>query len=84
MDLMKKMLTQEIGAVECRQDVNDAYNQRIDEAHAKMVWTHPGVETYYRNQRGRVVVNSPFKNTTFFEMTRAADLGDFILEPRHS
>jgi 4-hydroxyacetophenone monooxygenase len=83
MDLMKKMLTQEIGAVECRQDVNDAYNQRIDEAHAKMVWTHPGVETYYRNQRGRVVVNSPFKNTTFFEMTRAADLGDFILEPRH-
>jgi 4-hydroxyacetophenone monooxygenase len=49
-----------------------------------MVWTHPGVETYYRNQRGRVVVNSPFKNTTFFEMTRAADLGDFILEPRHS
>jgi 4-hydroxyacetophenone monooxygenase len=82
MDVLGKMLKQGIGAVECRQEVHDAYNQRVDQLHAKMVWTHPGVETYYRNQRGRVVVNSPFKNVAFYEMTRAAKLDDFILEPR--
>jgi hypothetical protein len=27
-------------------------------------WTHPGMETYYRNARGRVVVNSPYCNAT--------------------
>ena len=84
MDLLRQMLNRGIGAVECRQDVHDEYNQRIDEAHKNMVWTHPGLETYYRNERGRVVVNSPYRNATFYDMTRAADLGDFIVEPRHS
>jgi 4-hydroxyacetophenone monooxygenase len=82
MDVLKKMVTQGLGAVECRQDVHDAYNERIDQAHENMVWTHPGMETYYRNARGRVVVNSPYRNATFYEMTRAANLGDFIVEPR--
>ena len=84
MDLLKQMLNQGIGAVECRQDVHDEYNQRIDQAHTNMVWTHPGLETYYRNERGRVVVNSPYRNATFYDMTQAADLGDFVIEPRHA
>jgi 4-hydroxyacetophenone monooxygenase len=84
MDLLKQMLHQGIGAVECRQDVHDAYNERVDKAHANMVWTHPGMETYYRNARGRVVVNGPYRNATFYDMTRTADLDDFIVEPRQS
>lgn len=82
MDVLKKMLTQGLGAVECRQDVHDIYNERIDQAHANMVWTHPGMETYYRNDRGRIVVNSPYRNATFYEMTREANIADFIVEPR--
>ncbi len=84
MDLLRQMLKQGLGAVECRQDVHDAYNEGVDAAHANMVWTHPGMETYYRNARGRVVVNGPYRNATFYEMTRVADLDDFIVEPRHS
>ena len=84
MDMLKKMLSQGLGAVECRQDVHDAYNERLDQAHEKMVWTHPGMETYYRNTRGRVVVNSPYLNTTYFDMTREADLADFVVEPRQT
>lgn len=82
MDVMKKMLTQNLGAVECRQDVHDAYIEGVDKAHANMVWTHPGMETYYRNERGRIVVNSPYRNTTFYEMTREANITDFKVEPR--
>src|SRR5712691_2003960 len=78
MDVLKKMLTQGLGAVECRQDVHDEYNERIDQAHENMVWTHPGMETYYRNTRGRVVVNSPHRNDTFYEMTRTAKLEEFV------
>ena len=84
MDMLKKMLAQGLGAVECRQDVHDAYNERVDQAHEKMVWTHPGMETYYRNTRGRVVVNSPYLNTTYFDMSREVNLDDFVLEPRQS
>jgi 4-hydroxyacetophenone monooxygenase len=84
MDVLKKMLTQNLGAVECRQDVHDAYNDQVDQLHANMVWTHPGMETYYRNARGRIVVNSPYRNTVYYEMTREANLDDFVVEPRQA
>ena len=47
------------GAVEVRREVYDDYNRRVDAAHERMVWTHPAMETYYRNSRGRVVVTTP-------------------------
>jgi len=37
--------------------------------------------TYYRNERGRIVINSPYRNVDFYEMTRAADLSEYITEP---
>jgi 4-hydroxyacetophenone monooxygenase len=46
-----------------------------------MVWTHPGMSTYYRNSRGRVVVNTPFRIVDFWHMTRTADLDDYVVEP---
>ncbi len=84
MDVMKQMLTTDLGAVAIREDVHDAYNEAVDRAHADMVWTHPGMETYYRNSRGRIVVNSPYRNATFFEMSRAADLAEFEVEARRT
>src|SRR5262249_4924351 len=82
MDVLRKMAQNRAGAVECRQDVHDVYNDDVDRRHTNMVWTHPGMETYYRNRRGRVVVNSPHLNATYFALTRTARLDDFVLEPR--
>ncbi|MEN3279364.1 MAG: 4-hydroxyacetophenone monooxygenase [Solirubrobacteraceae bacterium] len=81
MDLLAQMLRGGIGAVECRPEVYEDYNRRVDEAHERMVWTHPGMATYYRNSRGRVVVNTPWRVVDFWRMTRAADLGDYLVEP---
>ena len=80
MDLLRQMADKEIAVVECRRDVHDSYNERVDRAHENMVWTHTGMQTYYRNSRGRVVVNFPFRNVDFFDMTRRAALTDFITE----
>jgi len=77
MDVLRRMAAQGLGSVECRREVFEDYNRRVDAAHVNMVWTHPGMTTYYRNQRGRIVVNSPFRNVDFFEMTREAKLEDF-------
>jgi 4-hydroxyacetophenone monooxygenase len=82
MDLIAKMAHENLAEVDCRQDVHDAYNERVDALHENMVWTHPGMETYYRNEHGRVVVNSPFRNAQLFEMTREANLAEFETEPR--
>jgi len=82
MDLMAKMNDQGIGAVAVRKDVHDAYNAKVEAAHEDMVWTHPGMKTYYRNRLGRVTVNFPFRNVDLFGMTREADLDAFETEPR--
>lgn len=82
MDLVRQMTDAGIGTAEIRPEVHDEYNRRVDEAHESMVWTHPGMSTYYRNERGRIVVNSPYRNVDFFEMTRHADLDEYTTEPR--
>ena len=81
MDVIQKRLDQNLGAVEIRQDVHDRYNEDVDQAHTQMVWTHPGMESYYRNERGRIVVNSPWRNVDFYAMTREADLSEYLTEP---
>jgi 4-hydroxyacetophenone monooxygenase len=83
MSLLGQMAEQKLGTVEVRQDVYDSYNAKVDAEHAAMVWTHPGMQTYYRNSRGRVVVNSPFRVVDFWTMTSSADLADYITDPDH-
>jgi 4-hydroxyacetophenone monooxygenase len=80
-DLLRTMAERHIGAVECREDVCAEYNRRVDEAHERMIWTHRGMDTWYRNAKGRVVTNSPWRVVDFWRMTRSADLADFVVEP---
>jgi 4-hydroxyacetophenone monooxygenase len=69
-------------AAEVRADVHDAYNERIDRAHEAMVWTHQGMDTYYRNSKGRVVVNNPFRIIDVWRNTEAANADDFVFTTR--
>ncbi|HEV8628059.1 MAG TPA: NAD(P)/FAD-dependent oxidoreductase [Acidimicrobiia bacterium] len=81
MQLLRRMVAGGLGSIEVKPSVHEAYNERVDAAHEAMVWTHPGMDTYYRNSRGRVVVNTPFRIVDFWHMTRAADLEEFVTEP---
>ncbi|MDQ0823773.1 4-hydroxyacetophenone monooxygenase [Arthrobacter sp. V1I7] len=80
MDLLKQMFANGYVSVECRQDVHDKYNEQVDAAHNAMVWTHPGMDVYYRNSRGRVVVNNPFKVVDFWHRLRHADVAEYNIE----
>ncbi|RRQ29267.1 NAD(P)/FAD-dependent oxidoreductase [Rhodococcus sp. Eu-32] len=80
-DLLTTMADNGIGAVECRPDVEENYVRRHDEAHARMIWTHEGMNNWYRNDAGRVVSTLPWRIVDYWEMTRHADLDDFVVEP---
>src|SRR3546814_16705627 len=58
-DLLVRATEAGVGSLECRQDVHDEFNRQVDEQHGRMVWSHPGMETYYRNPAGRGVTNWP-------------------------
>jgi 4-hydroxyacetophenone monooxygenase len=79
-DLLKRMVRDGLGAIESRTDVHDRWVEEIDAAHSRMVWSHPGMSTYYRNSRGRVVSNSPYRVVDYWAMTHDADLADFVVE----
>ena len=65
-------------SMECRQEVHDAYNERVDRAHDGMVWSHRGMGNWYRNSRGRVFANSPWRLVDYWRMTAEPDPADFI------
>jgi 4-hydroxyacetophenone monooxygenase len=79
MQLIARMIEHDLAAVECRQEAFDAYNAALDEALDRTVWTHTGTTTYYRNKRGRIVANSPWRYLDYWKLTRTPDLGDFEL-----
>lgn len=79
MSLLHKMLSSNIASVDVRREVYDAYAAEVDRKHENMIWTHPGMSTYYRNSQGRVVVCNPFKIIEFWEMTESANLEDYLI-----
>ena len=80
-DVITKMIRGGLRSVECRTEVHDRWVEEVDVAHSKMVWSHPGMTTYYRNKRGRVVNNSPYRVVDYWLMTHDSDFADFITEP---
>ncbi|MFI1465568.1 flavin-containing monooxygenase [Nocardia carnea] len=69
-------------AVEVRQDAHDAYNRELDEALARTVWDFGGTTTYYRNGRGRIVTNSPWRYVDYWKRVHTPLLEDFEITRR--
>jgi 4-hydroxyacetophenone monooxygenase len=82
MTALAQMFARNLATLEVRTDIHEEYNARIDEAHKRMVWTHKGMDTYYRNAQGRVVVNNPFRMQEFWQLTDTADLNEFVTTQR--
>ena len=77
MDCLRRLLESGQRSMECRQEVHDAYNRRIDAGNARAAWGSPQVRSWYRNTRGRVTQNWPFSVLEFWQQTRAADRADY-------
>jgi 4-hydroxyacetophenone monooxygenase len=81
MALLTQARCHDVARLEVRQSVFDEYNATIEGMHANMVWTHPGVATYYRNSKGRVVAATPYRVVDLWHQSRNANLGDFMSSP---
>jgi 4-hydroxyacetophenone monooxygenase len=55
---------------------------KVDAEHEQMIWSHPGMSTYYRNKAGRVFSVIPFRLVDYWGMTRKPDLADYKVVPR--
>ncbi|UCE86864.1 MAG: FAD-dependent oxidoreductase [Deltaproteobacteria bacterium] len=77
---IKALLETGHDAIECRQEVHDAYDERLRRELERHVWSHPSIQSsWYKNRAGRVTVLSPWRLVDYWRWTRQPDLEDFHL-----
>ncbi len=68
------MIEHGLAAIDVRHDVHDQYVREVDTEHEQMIWTLPGMTTYYRNKQGRVFSAMPWRFVDYWAMTHDSDL----------
>ncbi|WP_025900094.1 flavin-containing monooxygenase [Sneathiella glossodoripedis] len=71
--MMEKGLTE----IEVKQEAHDHYNEKVDQEHEQMVWTHSGVTNWYQNSSGRIVSVSPWRLVDYWRMTKTVQCDDY-------
>jgi 4-hydroxyacetophenone monooxygenase len=66
-------------SMDCRKDVHDAYNIRIDNGNRAMAWGVSKVSSWYKSASGRVAQNWPFSLLEYWQQTRTPDPDDYVL-----
>ncbi|WP_315830790.1 flavin-containing monooxygenase [Bradyrhizobium prioriisuperbiae] len=72
-----EMMERGISAIDVRPEVHDQYIETVDREHEQLIWTHPGMTTYYRNRQGRVFSAMPWRFVDYWAMTHDPDLSQY-------
>ncbi|EON31315.1 MULTISPECIES: flavin-containing monooxygenase [Gordonia] len=76
--LLSAMVDEGLETVEVRPEAFDAYNRELDDALEDTVWHFGGTTTYYRNARGRIVTNSPWRYVDYWRRVHEPDLSEYV------
>ena len=76
---LREMIETGHSTFEVRAGVHDKYNRILDETCRTMVWSHPGVTSWYKNKHNQVTVTSPWTLLDYWKMTRT-----FVPEEYHA
>ena len=77
---LRELIESGARTIECRQDVHDRYNEKVDNLHENMVWTHRGANNWYRNARGRVFAVSPWRLVQYWALTSRFERQDYVFD----
>lgn len=82
MQALSTLTSTEHSTIEVRRDVFDSYNAELDEALAHSIWSHQGMTTYYRNEKGRIVVTGPWTYLDWWHRMHELDPEEFVVTHR--
>lgn len=77
MGCLRLLFERDAAALDVRQEVHDEFNVRVDEANRQSVWGVATVNSWYRNEKGRVSQNWPFTLLNYWAATLAPNPDDF-------
>jgi 4-hydroxyacetophenone monooxygenase len=81
MQALRELLETRNAALEVRQEPYLAYQDKVDSAVSGMVWSHPGVTSWYKNKAGRVTMTSPWRLVDYRNLTATFDPADYTFKP---
>ncbi|GAA4491671.1 NAD(P)/FAD-dependent oxidoreductase [Rhodococcus olei] len=84
MQAIGHLIANDLESTEVREEVFREYNEDLDEALSRSIWSHQGMTTYYRNDAGRIVISSPWKYIDYWQRTLEFDRSDYVDEPRRA
>jgi 4-hydroxyacetophenone monooxygenase len=64
--------------LEVRTEVHDEYMASIDDAHQQLIWTHPGMNNWYRNPDGIITALLPWRLADYWALTHNPDWSHFV------
>jgi 4-hydroxyacetophenone monooxygenase len=79
MGCLRALLENGLRTLDCRQEVHDAYRDRLEQRLSELVWSHPGMDSWYKNSRGLVTATSPWRLVDYWRWTREPELADYQL-----
>ncbi len=80
---LELLLHERADALDVRRDVHDEFNERVDAENRAMAWGWSDVNSWYKNEHGRVAQNWPFTLLEYWQRTLRPDPADYEpLRPR--
>jgi 4-hydroxyacetophenone monooxygenase len=75
---LRELIETGAGALEVKSEPFWDYQEKVDAAHREMVWSHPGVTSWYKNGAGRVHAASPWRLVDYRNMTAVFDPSEYV------
>jgi len=66
-------------SLDVRKDVHDEFNEQVDAENRMMAWGWSDVNSWYKNDHGRVAQNWPFTLLEYWQRTLAPDPDDYVV-----
>ena len=71
--LIRELFERDAAAVSVRHDVHDRFNEACDAENQRMAWGWADVQSWYKNDAGRVAQNWPFTLLEYWQRTLRPD-----------
>lgn len=81
MQAIRELLETDNASLEVKDAPYWEYQDKVDAAHRGMVWSHPGVTSWYKNKQGRVTANSPWRLVDYRNMTETFEPSEYSFRP---
>ena len=79
MGCLEKLLADGLNTIECTEAANEDYNRRLQDWVSQLVWSHPGTGSWYKNSKGQVTSNLPWRLVDYWKWTREPDFSQYQL-----